>query len=229
MVRPTCLHLHMVPDGLHSYTLRTGSGRTDSRGVYGLITCRPLIVFIRVWTPRPRRPVMTRRPNAVAAGVCYLFPLKFVRPKVAEPCPVNPYRESVHLTRAPLFEVFLPTTLWSIICYFFRSKLTIVVVTITGFYLSTNGKPFVCYMTSPTLGIPGISLLHLSTSSCVFFMPSAGSQLFSTYAQPFPFTKYQSSFIGLFLPRTLRLYEMISLLMILSISHSKFPSMSRRI
>jgi len=82
VVRFTCLHLHKVPKGLPSYILRTGSGRTDGRDVYGVIRCAPLIVVFGVGTQLPRQPVMTHRPNAGAGGGCYLFPSKFTRVKV---------------------------------------------------------------------------------------------------------------------------------------------------
>ena len=36
-VRFTCFHLHKVLEGLPLYILRTGSGRTDRRDVYGVI------------------------------------------------------------------------------------------------------------------------------------------------------------------------------------------------
>jgi len=78
----TCLHLDKVPEGLPSYILRTGSGRTDGRDVYGVIRCVPLMVVFGVGTQRLRRPVMTHRPNAGAGGGCYLFPSKFVCTKV---------------------------------------------------------------------------------------------------------------------------------------------------
>ena len=82
VARFTCLYLHKVPGGLPSYILRTGSGRTDGRDVLGVITCVPLMVVFGVGTQLPRRPVMTRRPNAGAGGGCYLFPSKFVCAKV---------------------------------------------------------------------------------------------------------------------------------------------------
>ena len=82
VVRVTCFHLHKVPEGLPSYILRTGSGRTDGRDVYGVIRYVPLIVVFGVGTQLPRRPVMTRRPNAGAGGGCYLSPSKFVCVKV---------------------------------------------------------------------------------------------------------------------------------------------------
>jgi len=82
VVRFTRLHLHRVAGGLPSYTLRTGSGRTDGRDVYGVMRCVPLIVVFGVGTQQPRRPVMTRRPNAGAGGGCYLFPLYMVCIKV---------------------------------------------------------------------------------------------------------------------------------------------------
>jgi len=82
LVRFTYFHLHKVPEGVPSYILRTGPGRTDGRDIYGVIRCVPLIVVFGVGTQLPRRPVMTRRPNAGAGGGCYLFPSKFVCAKV---------------------------------------------------------------------------------------------------------------------------------------------------
>jgi len=74
--------MHKVPGGLPSYIRQTGSGRTDGRDVYGVIRCVPLIVVFGVGTQLPRRPVMTRRPNAGAGVGCYLFPSKLVCVKV---------------------------------------------------------------------------------------------------------------------------------------------------
>jgi len=74
--------MHRVPGGRTSYIVRTGSGRTDGRDIYGVIRCVPLIVVFGIGTLLPRRPVMTRRPNAGAAGVCYLFPSKLLGVKV---------------------------------------------------------------------------------------------------------------------------------------------------
>jgi len=70
--------LHKVSKGLPSYILRTGSSRMDGRDVYGVIRCVPSIVVFGVGTLLPRRPVMSRRPNAGAGGGCCLFPLKLV-------------------------------------------------------------------------------------------------------------------------------------------------------
>jgi len=88
----------MVPGGLPSYILRTGSGRTDGRDVYGVIRRVPSIVVFGVGTQLPRQPVMTRRPNAGAGGGCHLFSSQFVGVKVGYLCRVNPYGESVRLT-----------------------------------------------------------------------------------------------------------------------------------
>jgi len=82
-VRFSCFHLHRVPRGLPSDTLRTGSGRTDGSDVYGVIRCVPLIVVMGVGTQLPRRSVMTPRPNSGAGRGCYLFPSKLVCIKVA--------------------------------------------------------------------------------------------------------------------------------------------------
>jgi len=82
VVRFTCIHLYKVPEGLPSYTLRTGSGRTHCRDVYGVIRCLPWIVVFGVGMQLSRRPVEVRRANAGAGGGCYLFPLKFGRVKV---------------------------------------------------------------------------------------------------------------------------------------------------
>jgi len=62
--------------------LRTGSGRTDGRNVYGVIRCFAIIVVFGVETQLPRLPVMMCCPNARAGGGCYLVPSKFVRVKV---------------------------------------------------------------------------------------------------------------------------------------------------
>ena len=50
----------------------------DGCDVYGVIRCVQSIVVFGVGTQLPRRPVMSRRPNAEAGGGCYLFPLKLV-------------------------------------------------------------------------------------------------------------------------------------------------------
>jgi len=112
VVRFTCFDLHKVREGLPSYILRTGPGRTDGRYVYGVVRWVPLSVVFHVGWLLPRPPVMTRRPNAGAGGGCYLFSSKFVCVKVGQLCHVNPYGESVRLTRAPLFQVFVPNTLY---------------------------------------------------------------------------------------------------------------------
>jgi len=54
----------------------------DGRDVYGVIRCAPLIVVFDVGMELPSWAVITRRPNARAAGGCYLFPSKFVCVKV---------------------------------------------------------------------------------------------------------------------------------------------------
>jgi len=78
VVRFTCLNLHKVPEGPPSYTLRTGSSRTNSREVYGVIGCVLLIMVFGVRTQLLGLPVMTRRPNAGAGEGCYLLHSKFV-------------------------------------------------------------------------------------------------------------------------------------------------------
>jgi len=92
----------------------------------------------------------------------------------------------------------------SIIQFIFHLELHRVGVKTTSVYLSTDGKPLLCYSTSLGPGISGFCLWNLSTSSCAFVIPSGGSQVFSSSAQPFHFTKYRCSFMGLFLPRTFR-------------------------
>ena len=77
-VRLSCFHLHKVPECLPSYILRTGSGRTDGRDVYGVIRWVPLIVVLGEGTQLPSRPVMTRRSNAGAGGGCCFGSSKFV-------------------------------------------------------------------------------------------------------------------------------------------------------
>jgi len=54
----------------------------DGRDVYGVIRCIPVRLGFGIGTQLPRRPVMTRRSNAAAGGVCYLFSSKFVRDKI---------------------------------------------------------------------------------------------------------------------------------------------------
>ena len=71
-VRSTCFHLHKVPEGLPLYILRTGSGRTDGRDVYGVVRWVPMIVVFGEGTQLPSRPMVTRRPNAGAGGGCCL-------------------------------------------------------------------------------------------------------------------------------------------------------------
>jgi len=82
VVRLPSICLYQVPEGLPTYTLGTGSGRMDSRDVYGVIGCVPLRVGLGVGTQLRRRPGMTRRATAGAGGGCYLSPAKFVRVKV---------------------------------------------------------------------------------------------------------------------------------------------------
>jgi len=78
----TCFHLYMVPEGLPSDILRTGSGLMDRRDISGVIGCAPMIVVFGVGTQLPGHLVMTRRSNPAARGGCYLFSLKFVCAKV---------------------------------------------------------------------------------------------------------------------------------------------------
>jgi len=78
----TSFHLHKVPEGLPSYTLRTGSGRTEGRDVYGVMRRVPLMVVFGIGTQLPRRPVMTGPPNPGGGGGCYLCPSKFAYAKV---------------------------------------------------------------------------------------------------------------------------------------------------
>ena len=106
-------------------------------------------------------------------------------------------------TSSPLRSV-RPKYPMSIIQSIFHFELHIVGLKTTSIYFSTDGKHFLCYSTSLGPGISGLSRSNLSTSSCAFFIPSGGSQVFSSSAQSFHFTKYRSSFIGLFLPRTFR-------------------------
>jgi len=106
-------------------------------------------------------------------------------------------------TSSPLRSV-RPEYSMSIIQSISHRELQIGGVKTTSLYWSTDGKPFLCYSTSLGPGISGFSLSNLSTSSCAFPIPSGGSHVFSSSAQPFHFTQYRSSFIGLFLPRTFR-------------------------
>jgi len=78
----TYFYLHIVPGGLPSYILRTGSGRTVGGDVYSIIKCFLLIVVFGVGKQLLRQPVITRRSNAGAAGRYYLYSSKFVRLKV---------------------------------------------------------------------------------------------------------------------------------------------------
>jgi len=157
--RFTCPQLHMVPEGLPSYTPRTGSVRMDGRDVSGVIRCVPFTVFIGVGTQLPRRPAMTRHPKAGAGGGCYLFSFE-VRPCEGRViCPVNPYRESVIVLRAPLFELVIPNTLM----FYYTLNLPFQAQHSRGknqlhFCLSAEGKPFLCYSTSPGPTISGFSL-----------------------------------------------------------------------
>ena len=107
-------------------------------------------------------------------------------------------------TSSPLRSV-RPEYSMSIIQSIFHLELHIVEVKTTSVYLSSDGKPFLCYWTSLGPGISGLSQWNLSTSSCEFFIPSGGSQIFSSSTQLFHFTKYRSSFITLFLPQTFRM------------------------
>jgi len=92
-------------------------------------------------------------------------------------------------TSSPLRSV-RPEYSMSIIQSIFHLELHIVGVKTTSVYLSTDGKPFLCYSTSLGPGISGFSLCNLPTSSCAFLIPSAGSQVFSSSVQPFHFTKF---------------------------------------
>jgi len=82
VVRFTCLDLHIVPGGLPSSTLPTGSGQMDGREVYSIIRRVPMIVFFGVGTQLSSQPVMSRRPNRGAGGQCNLYSLMFVRVNV---------------------------------------------------------------------------------------------------------------------------------------------------
>jgi len=98
VIRFTCFHLHMVRDGLRSYILETGSGRTDGHDLYGVIGFVPKLVVFGIGMQPPRCLVMTRRPNAGARRGCCLYSLKIVCFKVGELCLLNPYSESVRQT-----------------------------------------------------------------------------------------------------------------------------------
>jgi len=128
----------------------------------------------------------------------FSFEVRLRQGRVTLPC------KSLRGVRAPNtsspLRSFRPEYSMSIIQSIFHLELHIVGVKTTSVYLSTVGKPFLCYSTSPGPGISGFSLLNLSTSSCAFPIPSRGSHVFSSSAQPFHFTKYRSSFIGLSLP-----------------------------
>jgi len=50
----------------------------DGRDVYAVIRCVTMIVVFGVGTQQPRRPVMTRRPNAMAEGGCCFYSSKFM-------------------------------------------------------------------------------------------------------------------------------------------------------
>ena len=63
-------HLHKLAKGPLSYILRTASGRTDGRDVYGVMRQVPMIVSFGVGTQLRRRQVLSRRPNAGARGGC---------------------------------------------------------------------------------------------------------------------------------------------------------------
>ena len=76
IVRFTCLNRHKVPEGLPSYTLRTGSGRQASRDVYGVIGCVQSITVFGVGMQQPRRLVVTRCPDGVAGGGGVVFFLR---------------------------------------------------------------------------------------------------------------------------------------------------------
>ena len=74
--------MQMVPGDLPSYTLRTGSGQTDSHDIYGVIRDVPLIVVFGVGKQLPQRSVMTCCPNAGAGGGCSRDSSKLVWVKV---------------------------------------------------------------------------------------------------------------------------------------------------
>jgi len=83
----------------------------DGCALYAVVGCVPSIVVLCVGTQLPWRLVMMHRPNAGAGGRCYLFLSKLVRVKVGYLCPLNSYGESVRLTHAHLFAVFVQNTL----------------------------------------------------------------------------------------------------------------------
>jgi len=188
-----------------------------------------MIVDFGVGTQQPRGRVTTSHPNAVPTpglegGVIFSFKVCACQHRVTLPCKSSlgvrapnmssPFR-SVH----PEYSIFFTQSSSYL-------ELRIVGRKTTRVYLSTDEKPLLCYSTSPGSGIWRLSLRNLSTPASPFVIASPGYPVFSSSAQLFHFTKYRSSFIHVFLPRTFCVQELMSLLTILSTSQSKSPSMS---
>jgi len=150
--------LHMVPGGLPSYILRTGSGRTDGRDVYGVIRRVPSIVVFGVATELARRPVMTRtsQRRGWRGVLSFFFEVRVREGRVTLPC------KSLRGVRAPNTSSPLrsvrPKYSMFIIQFIFHLELHIVGVKTTSVYLSTDGKPFLYYSTSLGPSISGFSL-----------------------------------------------------------------------
>jgi len=118
----------------------------------------------------------------------FLFEVRVRQGRVTLPCQFLREVRAPN-TSSPLRSV-RPEYSMSIIQSIFHIELHIVGAKTTGLYLSTDGKPFLCHSNSPGSGISAFCLSNLSTSSCSFFIPSRGSQLFSSSSQPSHFTKY---------------------------------------
>jgi len=79
----TWFHLHLMPKGLSSYTLLTGSRWADCRDVYSIIRCAPFIMVLGFPTQPSRRLMMMSHSNCWAPGPCYLSSSTLVPLKVS--------------------------------------------------------------------------------------------------------------------------------------------------
>ena len=194
--------------------------------MYGVLRSVPLIVVFWCWdaTTQAASEDAPSQRQGWRGLLSFSFEVRACHGRVTLLCK-SLQRVSAPNTSSPLRSL-RPEYSLSIIQSILHLELHIVGVKTTRVYLSTHGKPVLCYLTFLGPAISAFSLRKLSTSASAVFIPSGGSQVFSSSGQPFHFTQYPSSFLGLFLPRTFPLYEIISLLMILSTFHSKSPSMS---
>jgi len=85
LIRRCPIHLPPLAQGARRSPLIYPANRIwseDGHHAYGVTRYVPLIVVFGLRMQLPRRPVMTRHPNAGAGGLYYLFPSKFICVKV---------------------------------------------------------------------------------------------------------------------------------------------------